>query len=134
MQGLSGPGSHISPVTISPSPQMGEQENPSSSHLNPSSLMQLSEQPSDPTVFESSHSSSNSRTPFPHPTYQICKQSETGLEPSHIQFVSIMQVLEHPSPFSISLSSHSSAETKIPSPQVGEQIEGDPAQVYPVSF
>jgi len=64
----------------------------------------------------------------------ISLEFQTEGSPSQVKFSSIIQRLLHPSPSIILASSHSSEPKIVPSPQIGDQLEGKVSvQLHPAS-
>ena len=109
------PASQSSTPKTFPSPQTVEHLEGSCSHLNPDSILHLSEHPSEFKLFASSHSSFAVKVPSPH------FEQEEG-RPSQVKNSSILPSELHPSPEFEFKSSHASLPTSIPSPVKGMQV------------
>lgn len=128
------PSSHVSEVIQRPSPQIAEQVFglTAKEQVNPVSMTQRSEHPSNKTAFPSSHNSPEVLILFPHTSLQIVGEVMSPPEQTH-PGASAEQSLRHPSVSIPFPSSQISPYTTSPSIQKGVQTEGVPEQTHPVS-
>jgi len=129
------PSSHVSPLTMSLSPQMLLHFEGTDVQVKPGSILQVELHPS-PLPLPQRPPSSHCSLPTIKPSSQIGLHYSQPLTILHVHPGSTLQ-LKQPSPLMMFLSSHCSVPTLIPSPQISVQVSGvfelPPAQFQPFS-